>query len=139
MWQIFPTQEMAFKFADAHDVQNADADRLAVLTFEDSATGRRRFLVTTLDVFWQRSASQWLAGLLARAACQVPAPDWILQLTLKTATRGRCNADKLLALADTEVAGSQLAQITIATGTSACCQAINTTTRLYERWGFQAL
>ncbi|GAQ81589.1 hypothetical protein KFL_000850050 [Klebsormidium nitens] len=54
VWQIFPTQEMAFKFADAHDAQNADADRLAVLTFEDSATGRRRFLVTTLDVFWQR-------------------------------------------------------------------------------------
>ena len=54
IWQIFPTQEMAFKYADAYNARSDDTDQLTVLTFEEPKTGRRRFLVTTLDIFWQR-------------------------------------------------------------------------------------
>jgi hypothetical protein len=56
IWQVFPTQEMAFTFADAHGSKDAEAARLAVLSVEDASIGRRRFLVTTFDVFWKRSA-----------------------------------------------------------------------------------
>jgi hypothetical protein len=63
IWQVFPTQEMAFTFADAHGSKDAEAARLAVLSFEDASTGRRRFLVTTFNAFWQRSAASTLLQL----------------------------------------------------------------------------
>ncbi|GBG82877.1 hypothetical protein CBR_g36403 [Chara braunii] len=53
MWQIFPRQDMAFQFCDAHQ-QEAGGGKLSVFVFEEHFMGQRRFLVTTYEEFWRR-------------------------------------------------------------------------------------